>query len=103
MEYHSHPQKNFKTCIFKHKLPFDFYIPELNLCIECNGAQHYISVEHFGGDECLKITQHRDSIKHKFCTDNNITLLYVVAEADKGHIDSLENYLKLALEYSNII
>lgn len=28
----------------------DFYIPEYNIFIEYNGEQHYVPIEHFGGE-----------------------------------------------------
>ena len=39
----------FEECVYKSHLKFDFYIPDLNLCIEYNGLQHYKSVDFFGG------------------------------------------------------
>jgi formylmethanofuran dehydrogenase subunit E len=34
-------QKKFKDCKHKLPLPFDFFIPSKNICIEYNGIQHY--------------------------------------------------------------
>jgi len=35
-------QKTFKKCKNKRELPFDFYLPEYNLCVEYDGRQHYV-------------------------------------------------------------
>jgi len=35
------PEKKFDTCMMKKPLPFDFYLPNLNLCIEYDGEQHF--------------------------------------------------------------
>ena len=36
------PQYRFPNCKNKLQLPFDFYIPEMNICIEYNGIQYDI-------------------------------------------------------------
>lgn len=54
----------------------DFYLPDYNIAIECQGEQHYKSVEHFGGDEFYNKTIERDIIKNKLCKLNNVKLLY---------------------------
>jgi len=67
-------QKKFDGCKYKSKLPFDFYLPDHNTCIEYHGRQHYEPVDHFGGDKGLKTRQRLDRIKAKYCKDNGITL-----------------------------
>ena len=37
-------QKSFDGCSNKSKLNFDFYIPELNMCIEYDEIQHFESI-----------------------------------------------------------
>ena len=70
-------QKTFDNCKNKHKLPFDFYLPDYNICIEFDGRQHFESVLDFGGDEQLKKTQQNDKIKNNYCKENNIKLLRI--------------------------
>lgn len=70
-------QKKFPTCKRKKCLPFDFYLPNYNLCIEFDGNQHFEVVDFFGGEEGLKLTQESDAIKNKWCKDNNINLLRI--------------------------
>lgn len=55
-------------------LPFDFYIPEKNMCIEFNGIQHYEPSIFFGGEESYKKRKNNDKIKQKFCKKNKIIL-----------------------------
>ena len=76
------PQKKFDDCRDINVLPFDFYIPELNICIEYQGEQHYHPVN-FGGisdeeayDNFLK-TQRHDEIKRNYCMANDIKLIYI--------------------------
>ena len=71
------PQYMFDGCKDKYLLKFDFYLPEQNMCIEYNGAQHYIPVKYWGGEETLKKIKRRDKIKKEYCLSNNIKLLTI--------------------------
>ena len=44
---------------------FDFYLPELNTCIEFNGLQHYTPITYFGGENEFNKLKIRDEIKKK--------------------------------------
>jgi len=57
--------------------PFDFYLPNLNMCIEYDGIQHFKSVDFFGGDEEFKKRKLHDNIKTQYCKDVNIILLRI--------------------------
>lgn len=70
-------QKEFYNCKDKKVLPFDFYLPNQNLCIEYDGLQHFESVEYWGGIENLEYIQKHDQIKTNFCKDNNIKLIRI--------------------------
>lgn len=82
-------QKRFEDCKAVKPLPFDFYIPELNLCIEADGIQHYEPCDWFGGEEQFKKQQKYDSIKNKFCKSNELNLLRVRYD----EIDDIPNIL----------
>lgn len=58
-------------------LRFDFYLPELNTCIEYDGIQHFCAIDLFGGEEGLKETQTRDEAKNKLANRHNVELLRV--------------------------
>lgn len=60
----------------KSHLSLDFYLPEYNVAIECQGRQHFESIDFFGGEKGLKETIERDKIKKELCEKNNIKLLY---------------------------
>lgn len=70
-------QKRFDDCKSKRTLPFDFYIPKFNVCIEYDGEQHFKSIEHWGGEERFLERQLNDQIKNDFCKDNNIKLVRI--------------------------
>ena len=76
------PQKRFKDCKDKYTLPFDFYLPDYNFCIEYNGEQHYASIPFWGGDEELEIRKKRDKIKKEYCENNNIPLIIIKYDED---------------------
>ncbi len=70
-------QKKFDKCKKHNYLPFDFYLPEYNICIEYDGEQHYKVVEWFGGEKSFKQTQVNDKFKTEFCKKNNIILFRI--------------------------
>ena len=70
-------QKRFTNCKFKQPLPFDFYLPDYNTCIEYQGEQHFKSVTYWGGHNGLLLRKERDSIKTKYCKDNGINLIVI--------------------------
>lgn len=87
------PQYRFDNCKYQHTLPFDFYLPDLNIAIEYDGELHYKPIEHFGGDLRFYEYQIRDEIKTKYCNDNGIYLLRI-PYWDKDNIELiLENEL----------
>jgi len=60
----------------KISLSLDFYLPDYNIGIECQGRQHYESVKDFGGDEAFEKTAKRDEKKLSLCKEHGIKLLY---------------------------
>src|ERR1035437_7209279 len=70
-------EKKFDDCKNIKELPFDFYLPEYNLCIEYDGELHYKSSIQFGGEKRLNRVKEHDEIKNKWCKDNNIKLLRI--------------------------
>jgi len=72
-----HRQYKFEDCFSKRPLPFDFYLPTKNICIEFDGIQHFKPISKFGGLEGFSYISHNDAIKNKFCKENNIKLLRI--------------------------
>ncbi len=70
-------QHRFDDCRNILPLPFDFYLPEHNICIEYDGEHHFIIKEFFGGERGLKDRQKKDNIKTDYCNKNNIKLLRI--------------------------
>lgn len=69
------PQKRFDDCKNILTLPFDFYLPKYNTCIEFDGIQHFKPIEFFGGENEFKRLKTNDTIKTEYCRLNNINLI----------------------------
>lgn len=94
------PQYRFKDCKDKKQLPFDFYLPDKNMCIEYDDEQHYNPIT-FGGITLqeakaqLQQTQQRDNLKTQYCKNNNIKLLSI----SYLNLSSIESILQKILSY----
>lgn len=93
-------QKKFEECKDIRCLPFDFYLPKYNCCIEVDGEQHDELIP-FGGTvnyDKLNKQQLHDTIKNNFCKDNNIKLIRIKQnQIERRH----EEYKKIL--YNNLI
>lgn len=58
-------------------MKFDFYLPNQQLLIEYDGAQHYEIINSWGGEEGLRYRQQRDAYKTNWCQENNVKLLRI--------------------------
>jgi len=65
-EYNSFPK-------YLNGLQLDFYLPNYNIAIECQGTQHFIKNHFF---EPIEVVKERDERKRKLCKENGIKLLY---------------------------
>ena len=66
------------------KLPFDFYLPEMNIAIEYDGQQHYVPV---WGEEGFKNIQRTDKLKNQYCKKNGIKLIRIPYTMKKEEIE----------------
>lgn len=69
------PQYTFENCKDIKCLPFDFYIPSKNTCIEYDGEQHFREVDFF--KYSLEYIQRHDKIKNNYCSINNINIIRI--------------------------
>lgn len=69
----------FPDCVNSYVLRFDFAVFDefnnLQFLIEYDGAQHYIPVSLFGGEDGFRKRKENDNIKNEYCDKNNIDLL----------------------------
>ena len=74
-------QKTFKGCKSKSLLYFDFYLPDMDTCIEYDGEFHSMPIF---GQKSLEDSIYRDNIKNEYCKYNNIRLIRIsYTEFDK--------------------
>ena len=69
-------QKQFEWLVDKGRLRLDFFLPERNVAVECQGCQHFESYDFFGGDEGFETNIRRDSTKRKLCHAHGVEILY---------------------------
>ena len=86
-------QKRFEDCKNIKTLPFDFYVPQNNVCIEYDGEQHYKPIDFWGGEERFLERQLNDKIKDEYCNKNNITLIRIPYTKTKQEIIEIINNL----------
>lgn len=96
---HSHNIKYYfqyriLECRDKWPLPFDFYLPDYNICVEYDGKQHFQPVSRFGSLEGLNYIKHHDQIKTLYCKENNIKLIRIPYTEINNITDILDMELK---------
>ena len=74
-------------------LSYDFYLPNHNMLIECQGEQHERPIEYFGGEEQFAIQQEHDKRKREYAKDNGYRLL----EISYKDYNNIENILTKAI------
>ena len=84
-------QKSFNWLVLERKLRLDFYLPEYNLAIECQGMQHYKPIDGWGGVKILNKIKKRDKIKKEKCIENGIRIIYIKYN---DSIEYIENIIK---------
>ena len=96
-------QHSFEWLIFKRKQYLDFYLPDYNVAIECQGEQHFKPIDFSHNNnkkDALKrynLNQLRDENKRKLCIEHNIKLFYIC------YNDDFAKKMHLLLEENKII
>lgn len=111
----------------KGQQALDFYLPDYNIAIECQGVQHYKPIDFAGkgkewANQAFQNCKKRDDIKLKKCLAYNIRMIYVIDNEDyfdkkyhfnivepfSGnvsyktiHVNHLENYINYLVGISN--
>ena len=94
-------QKRFK---WLGKQSLDFYLPDYNIAIECQGIQHFEPCEYFGGTEGFKKQIKRDKIKKELCSVNNIRLLFYCTKIifNEDYYNDITKLIETIIEKSYI-
>lgn len=89
-------QKTFNWLKHKNHLYLDFYLPDYNIAIECQGEQHYRPINFFGGEEYFIKTIERDETKYKLCREHCIDIIYFSNNDNyKGNFSIIKTLEKL--------
>jgi hypothetical protein len=89
-------QHKFANCKRKNTLPFDFYLPDYNLCIEYDGELHYMLHQYIPKEKAICVFNNtiiNDKIKTIYCLENNISLLRIPYWENKNINKILEEVL----------
>lgn len=86
-------QKSFPGCRNKHPLKFDFYLPDMNLCIEYDGEQHFKPTHFHNINNKRAVDGYHylimnDKLKNDYCLKNQIKLVRI------AYFESINDRLK---------
>ena len=70
-------QKTFEWLYNKKNLFIDFFLPDYNIAIECQGEQHFKKYRWENNDNGLIKRQRNDEIKKMLCEEHNIKVVYI--------------------------
>jgi len=93
-------EHRFEQCHDIKTLPFDFYIPDLNILIEFQGVQHYEPTrfsKHTTTEEAetaFKIQQYHDDLKHNFAVKHGYKYL-CIDHKDMSRVNEILDELKI--------
>lgn len=69
-------EKGFSWLVFNRKMFLDFFLPQYGVAIECQGRQHFIPSNLYGGEAYFQLTIERDKAKRELCLAHGINILY---------------------------
>ena len=82
------PEKFFDWLIYLNNMSLDFYIPNLNLAIECQGEQHFQAIGWYS-ERSFNQQVIRDNKKFELCKSHGIEILYYcnpeILKKNKSH------------------
>ena len=78
----------------------DFFLPEYNIGIECQGIQHFEEILFFGGKEKFKKQVENDEKKLNLCTEHGIKILYYTKN-NSNFVTNLDDLKRKIYENNN--
>lgn len=87
------------TLPFLKRYRLDFYLPDYNVGIECQGLQHFKRVDFFEKKDGERMK--RDNIKHELCKKNGIKIFYFSNLGIDYPYDVYEDFDKMLIEIKN--
>jgi len=95
-------QQTFDDCKNVFALPFDFYLPKYNMCIEYDGEQHYRPMGFARGKKGFERTKRNDQIKNGYCDEQGIQLFRIRFDENIKEILK-QNIIKILTEDKQLI
>lgn len=86
--------------IWLGKQSLDFYLPDYNLAIECQGKQHF-GLSGWDIDQDLIISL--DIKKYNICNENNVNITYITEEKYLNNIPKIDIYNNNIFDIKNLI
>ena len=78
-------QKTFDWLVYKKNLYLDFFLPKINIAIECQGEQHFVNFRYKEETEdTLRLRMERDRIKNELCSKNGVEVIYFGCNRNHG-------------------
>lgn len=71
-------QKKFEWLINEKNMCLDFFLPQYNIAIECQGEQHIYKTKLYG--KSFEKTKKRDLLKNTLCKQHNIKIIYIFSK-----------------------
>ena len=90
----SHLEREMRLALLENKIDFnvghhfkwlgrqhvDFYLPDYNIAIECQGEQHFVKANRFNRKRTLEEIIEQDTNKKKLCDLNGVKVLYYTSD-----------------------
>ena len=93
IKFEMHKRFDWMSSGKSHK-SLDFYLPDYNIAIECQGMQHFNPIGFFGGEKAFEKQVKNDKLKYETCKDKGIDILYYSDVKEKNVYTNLDKLLK---------
>ena len=81
----------------------DFYLPNYNIAVECQGEQHFKPIDYFGGEESYKECKKRDIKKNKICLKYGINIIYYFHDMKYDNFYTIKNSCTNLIEFHSLL
>ncbi len=96
-------EQRFDWLKYNDYMRLDFFFPDYNIAIECQGEQHFKSIDRFGGENELQKRLFNDKLKYELCKQHNIEIIYYFPKRFMKHNISFYNDKKCFYNINDII
>lgn len=92
-------EKTFSWLKYQNPMYLDFYLPDYNVAIECQGEQHFRIVDFSGhnlkrAEKNYEVVKKRDILKKELCSKHGIEILFFSKFSDDKMIATTEQLLE---------